>query len=109
MCRAANEETLPRPALLETKRLAKALLSYIGAHHGELPALFDLLQAFTLRTAADLTFLRDFLRSTVAQTFTLPEKQAACGLSSCPAHAACATHHQAIQLCEMRQLHNLWR
>jgi len=74
--RAANEEALPRPALLETKRLAKALVSYIAAHHGELPALFDLLQAFTLRTAADLTFLRAFLCDAVAATFSLAEKQA---------------------------------
>ena len=76
MPRAADEEKLPRAALLETKRLAKALVSYIAVHHDELPAMFDLLQAFTLRTAADLTFLRDFFSATVAQTFTLPEKQA---------------------------------
>lgn len=78
MHRAADEEKLPRAALLETKRLAKALVSYIAAHHDELPAMFDLLHAFTLRTAADLTFLREFFSTTVAQTFTLPEKQAVC-------------------------------
>ena len=76
MHRAADEEKLPRAALLETKRLAKALVSYIAVHHDELPAMFDLLQAFTLRTAADLTFLREFFSTTVARTFTLPEKQA---------------------------------
>ncbi len=57
-------------------------MSFIAAHHGELPALFDLLQAFTLRTAADLSFLRVFLRDTVAATFSLAEKQAVRGDAS---------------------------
>ena len=63
-------------------------MSFIAAHHGELPALFDLLQAFTLRTAADLSFLRVFLRDTVAATFSLAEKQAVRGAAARPPSAA---------------------
>lgn len=69
------EEKLERAQLYESKRLAKALLSYLKRHHELVRPLFDLLSIFTLRTRVDFSFLKDFLRTTIAQTYSLEERR----------------------------------
>lgn len=39
--------------------------------------LFDLLDIFTVRTRVDFAFLKDYYKTTVAQTYTLEEKRQA--------------------------------
>lgn len=79
-----DEERLERAQLYESKRLAKALLSYLSRHHDLVGPLFDLLDIFTVRTRVDFAFLKDYLKTTVAQTYSLEEKrQARPSLLSC--------------------------
>lgn len=77
-CRVEDEERLERPQLYESKRLAKALLSYLQRHHDLVGPLFDLLDIFTVRTRVDFSFLKDYYKTTVAQTYSLQEKRQAC-------------------------------
>lgn len=73
-CRIEAEESLPRPQLLESQRIAKCLLSYIARHHDQVAPLFDLLAIFSQRTRVDFTFVVDFYRDVVAETYTAEEK-----------------------------------
>ncbi|BDA47386.1 probable transcription-associated protein 1 [Coccomyxa sp. Obi] len=73
--RVEDEERLERAQLYESKRLAKALLSYLSRHHDLVGPLFDLLDIFTVRTRVDFAFLKDYYKTTVAQTYTLEEKR----------------------------------
>ena len=44
--RLLQEESLPRPGLLESKRLAKCIISYLRTHHTEITPLFELFTIF---------------------------------------------------------------
>ena len=48
----ANEESLPRMALLESKRLVKCFLVLLREDHTQLEVLFDLLRVFTVRVSS---------------------------------------------------------
>ncbi|KAK9813301.1 hypothetical protein WJX72_012102 [[Myrmecia] bisecta] len=72
--RLEAEDSLPRPQLLESKRLAKAFLNHIGRHHDQIGPLFDLMSIFTHKTRVDYTFIKDFCTDVVAETFTHQEK-----------------------------------
>jgi transformation/transcription domain-associated protein len=75
-----DEENSDRPRLYESKRLAKAMLSYLARKHHLIGELFDLLDIFTVRTRVDFAFLQDYLKTTVSDTYTVEEKQQACSL-----------------------------
>ena len=60
---------------MESKRLAKCMLNYIRRHHDLVEPLFDLLDICTVRTRVDLSFLRDFLSITVAETYSFDERK----------------------------------
>lgn len=75
VCRAQSEETAPPRQLMESKRIAKALMAHVLADHAALHILFDLLDAFTMRTRVSLAFLREFFSSTISQAFSLQDKQ----------------------------------
>lgn len=75
--RVEDEESLDRPRLLESKRLAKAMLSYLARKHHLIGPLYDLLDIFTVRTRVDFTFLHDYLKTTVSETYTLEDKKQA--------------------------------
>ncbi|EIE23491.1 hypothetical protein COCSUDRAFT_65942 [Coccomyxa subellipsoidea C-169] len=64
-----DEERLERAQLYESKRLAKALLSYLSRHHDLVGPLFDLLDIFTVRTRVDFAFLKDYLKTTILRHF----------------------------------------
>ena len=74
----ANEENLPRPQLLESKRLAKGLLGFLARNPDRVSELYDLLDIFCVCTRIDFDFLRRFMGVTVAQCFSLTERRQAC-------------------------------
>jgi transformation/transcription domain-associated protein len=60
-----QEEKLSHPAVLETARLAKSMMSYIASQHSEVSALFELIAVFKLRSRVDYSFVAQFIKSEV--------------------------------------------
>lgn len=73
--RLKDEENLPRTQMLESKWLAKCMLSYISRHKDRVDALFDLLSIFTTRTRINFHFLKTFLAEKVAGTYSVQEQK----------------------------------
>ena len=74
--RLAEEETLPRSQMLESKWLAKSLLNFISRNKGQrVAALFDLLSIFTTRTRVSFHFLKAFLAERLPQEYTVEEQR----------------------------------
>ncbi|KAG8178737.1 hypothetical protein JTE90_027055 [Oedothorax gibbosus] len=61
----------------EPKLLAKCLLNFVKHHPSEVELLFQLLRAFTGRFIPDFDFLRDFLETVVAGSYTVDWKRTA--------------------------------
>eukprot|EP00887_Chlorella_sp_A99_P004017 scaffold11.g4017.t1 len=74
--RIRQEAELPRQQVLESKRLARAILSYVERRHSEVAPLFDLLTIFSSGTAVDFTFLKTFFQAVVAEQYSAEEKRA---------------------------------
>ena len=85
-CRVANEEKLERHELYESKRIAKAMLTYLARNHHLVGPLYDLLDIFTVHSRVDFSFLQTYFRDTVAQTYSLEDKRRVRLLS--PVHVA---------------------
>lgn len=71
----ANEEKLERHELYESKRIAKAMLTYLARNHHLVGPLYDLLDIFTVHSRVDFSFLQTYFRDTVAQTYSLEDKR----------------------------------
>uniref|UniRef100_A0A8D8TZY5 Transformation/transcription domain-associated protein n=1 Tax=Cacopsylla melanoneura TaxID=428564 RepID=A0A8D8TZY5_9HEMI len=61
----------------EPKLLVKILLHYFSHHRNIIDLLFFILRAVTTRLLPDFTFLREFLETTVAQTYPIEWKRKA--------------------------------
>lgn len=73
--RLADEETLPRSQMLESRWLAKCLLNYIARHRERVDALFELLSIFTSQTRVSLWFLKTYLKDRVAADYSYEERR----------------------------------
>ncbi|KAL4439666.1 hypothetical protein ABPG75_002667 [Micractinium tetrahymenae] len=73
--RLASASFLPLAQRLESKWLAKIILSYIEQHHNAFNALFDLMVVFSSPMAIDFTFLKSFIARVTSQGFSLEEKR----------------------------------
>ena len=71
----ANEEKLERHELYESKRIAKAMLTYLARNHHLVGPLYDLLDIFTVHSRVDFSFLQTYFRDTVAKTYALEDKR----------------------------------
>jgi hypothetical protein len=69
----AQEETLPRHQLLESRRLAACVLAYVAGHHDAVAPLFELLAALEAPTAVDFSFVLEAYEG-FAETFSAAEK-----------------------------------
>lgn len=49
LARVSSETGLSKPQLMESRRLVRCLMAYIGQHHGEIQPLFELFSAFLVR------------------------------------------------------------
>ena len=70
-----NEEKLERHELYESKRIAKAMLSYLANNHHLVGPLYDLLDIFTVHSRVDFSFLQTYFRETVAKSYSLENKR----------------------------------
>ena len=52
-------------------------ISLIGCGLGQVGPLFDLLDAFTMRTRVDFAFLQHYLKTTIAETYSLQARRQA--------------------------------
>ncbi len=75
VCRVADEEKLERHELYESKRIAKAMLSYLANNHHLVGPLYDLLDIFTVHSRVDFSFLQTYFRETVAKSYSLENKR----------------------------------
>ena len=75
MFRIAQEEHLQRHQLLETRRLAKCYINFIGNHREQVLPLFELLSVARHKTRCDYTFVKDFYVDVVADKYTVEEKK----------------------------------
>ena len=75
ICRVADEEKLERHELYESKRIAKAMLSYLARNHHLVGPLYDLLDIFTVHSRVDFSFLQTYFRETVAKSYSLENKR----------------------------------
>ena len=73
--RVADEEKLERHELYESKRIAKAMLSYLARNHHLVGPLYDLLDIFTVHSRVDFSFLQTYFRETVAKSYSLEDKR----------------------------------
>ena len=73
--RVADEEKLERHELYESKRIAKAMLSYLARNHHLVGPLYDLLDIFTVHSRVDFSFLQTYFRETVAKIYSLENKR----------------------------------
>ena len=73
--RVADEEKLERHELYESKRIAKAMLSYLARNHHLVGPLYDLLDIFTVHSRVDFSFLQTYFRETVAKSYSLENKR----------------------------------
>ena len=69
----AQEETLPRHQLLESRRLAACVLAYVACHHDAVAPLFELLAALEAPTAVDFSFVLEAYEA-FAKSFSAAEK-----------------------------------
>ena len=60
---------------MESKRIAKALMAHVLADHSAITILFDLLDAFTMRTRVSFAFLHEFFTRTLSSAFNLEDKR----------------------------------
>ena len=95
-CRVANEEKLERHELYESKRIAKAMLTYLARNHHLVGPLYDLLDIFTVHSRVDFSFLQTYFRDTVARTYSL-EDQRRVGLLYTP-HASAVGYESQLNL-----------
>lgn len=69
----AQEETLPRHQLLESRRLAACVLAYVACYHDAVAPLFELLAALEAPTAVDFSFVLEAYEA-FAKSFSAAEK-----------------------------------
>ncbi|KAI5754015.1 hypothetical protein M8J77_005069 [Diaphorina citri] len=75
--RHRNVENISYVHWKEPKLLVKILLHYFSHHRHIIDLLFFILRAVTERLLPDFTFLREFLETTVAQTYSIEWKRKA--------------------------------
>lgn len=65
-----EEEVRPRAQVLQTKRLARCLLNYIGHHEEEVKPLLEVYSCLVVKTSVDLNFVIDFTYDVVGPKFS---------------------------------------
>lgn len=55
--------------------IIKILLNFCKENHGEIDILFTLVTVGKTRVLRDLSFLRNFLKNTIFETFNVSEKK----------------------------------
>lgn len=66
---------MQRHQLLETRRLAKCFINFIGNHRDQVVPLFELLSVVRHKTRCDYTCVKDFYVDVVADQYTVEEKK----------------------------------
>ena len=66
---------MQRHQLLETRRLAKCYINFIGNHRDQVLPLFEMLSVARHKTRCDYTFVKDFYVDVVADKYTVEEKK----------------------------------
>lgn len=77
---------MQRHQLLETRRLAKCYINFIGNHRDHVLPLFELLSVARHKTRCDYTFVKDFYVDVVADKYTVEEKKKVSRHSKAPQH-----------------------
>ena len=75
MERMKSEPGLPLVQLLESKRLAACILSYVAAHPEETQPLLDVFTLYTVKSSVDMNFVGKFVTDVVCGKYTVAQQQ----------------------------------